>query len=696
MKKVVTLLLALCTFAVAAAQTSLPYIARDKDKSGKYGFVQKGKEIFPHIFEDARSFMSSEALTHVAFGKEYFVIDRKGDMVTNKGYKVYPSVYPRFAIVDRSYEIGIDSEFGIVIDSRGEQLLSGTYAKSVYISLSENERYHLFAVSRNRKDYSSRLSTINGEIVNKNLVGNFDSMQSGAILYVDSSSKHFEGVINAWGKVLVPCEYDDINFYSLHGFYYKDKKVLNKAGVLDKYSEDMQKRVGIIYAKKGKMVTLYDQSGTQLTPAKEYKSTYYRDVFKKHYKKVIIPHFLRKGGIMRTIQEKINNPNKARYDEYMAAVAKLPIYSNSGKSITSHIAYLEANPNVENYSVSECYTKGLSYYDSSKYKEAIPWLLRAAEGKHQPAYRKLADSYNNSNQFQKAYNWYQKCLQDLTPGSNDYWFACMILGGMHKAGRGCEKNYNKSLYYLRLFQQHTTPINKTTAGEMIAEVVALKNKANPPRQQSVASSSNRSQSSSYSHLVPAPDTMPNDVNRYICYKNKSGGLASIRTSLYNNDWKATVYARAGSEGRGSVYGFTRQYTGDKEWVFRGGVAKAYSTDSNIIMYVAFDWSYIKVNGVVFDIPISKQEYDVIIPKVNVSFGNGGGYNNNSGSSNNNDSGRSYIDGPCKYCGGGGGCRSCNGRGYKYNPYSGHDDTCPSCNGSGRCFNCRGTGKQATY
>ena len=202
---------------------------------------------------------------------------------------------------------------------------------------------------------------------------------------------------------------------------------------------------------------------------------------------------------------------------------------------------------------------------------------------------------------------------------------------------------------------------------------------------------------SYSHLVPAPDTMPNDVNRYICYKNKSGGLASIRTSLYNNDWKATVYARAGSEGRGSVYGFTRQYTGDKEWVFRGGVAKAYSTDSNIIMYVAFDWSYIKVNGVVFDIPISKQEYDAIIPKVNVSFGNGGGYNNNSGSSyNNNDSGRSYIDGPCKYCGGGGGCRSCNGRGYKYNPYSGHDDTCPSCNGSGRCFNCRGTGKQATY
>ena len=88
-----------------------------------------------------------------------------------------------------------------------------------------------------------------------------------------------------------------------------------------------------------------------------------------------------------------------------------------------------------------------------------------------------------------------------------------------------------------------------------------------------------------------------------------------------------------------------------------------------------------------------------MPRSRVYMNNGGGYNNSSSGSynnNSNDSGRSYIDGPCKYCGGGGGCSSCKGRGYKYNQYSGHDDTCPSCNGTGRCFNCRGTGKQATY
>ena len=405
---------------------------------------------------------------------------------------------------------------------------------------------------------------------------------------------------------------------------------------------------------------------------------------------------------MQSIQEKINNPNRIRYEEYLATANRLPIYSSAGKSLSSHLAYLEEHPNFSAYTLAECFDKGKKFYDKDQYDKAIPWFLHAANSKHLPAYRRLADSYNNTEQFQKAHSWYKRCIKDLTPGSNDYWFACMILGGMYKSGRGCEKNYDTSLYYLRLFHQNTTPINKTTANEMIAEVIALKNKANSQHRQSASSSSGRSQStsrSSHSPYTPAANTMPDDRNRYICYKNRSGGIASIITSLYNNEWKASVYVQD-SSGAGHTYGFTRQYTGDTEWVFKGGVPTAfYSNDSKkIIMYVAFDWSYIKVDGVVYDIPISKQEYDSRITKVKVYMNNGGGHNhNNSGSSyNNNDSGRSYIDGPCKYCGGGGGCRSCNGRGYKYNPYSGYNDTCPSCNGSGRCFNCRGTGKQATY
>lgn len=78
--------------------------------------------------------------------------------------------------------------------------------------------------------------------------------------------------------------------------------------------------------------------------------------------------------------------------------------------------------------------------------------------------------------------------------------------------------------------------------------------------------------------------------------------------------------------------------------------------------------------------------------------NAGNYNNgSSGNSNNSKSSSSSSSNSlkrttCSYCGGGGGCRSCNGRGYKYNSYSHHDDACPTCNGSGRCFNCRGSGR----
>lgn len=75
--------------------------------------------------------------------------------------------------------------------------------------------------------------------------------------------------------------------------------------------------------------------------------------------------------------------------------------------------------------------------------------------------------------------------------------------------------------------------------------------------------------------------------------------------------------------------------------------------------------------------------------------NNGGANFDGGPSNNNrgNSTSGSSSSICKYCGGGGGCKSCNGTGHKYNSYSHHEDTCPSCNGSGRCFNCRGTGRQ---
>jgi hypothetical protein len=110
-----------------------------------------------------------------------------------------------------------------------------------------------------------------------------------------------------------------------------------------------------------------------------------------------------------------------------------------------------------------------------------------------------------------------------------------------------------------------------------------------------------------------------------------------------------------------------------------------------------DYSQLIINNNVYNVRISEQEYKKLW---NQMFGNSGGGSNivvPNGGTNNRTNGEvstpRHQDTRCKYCRGTGNCSSCNGKGYKFNPYSGHNDTCPSCNGKGRCFNCYGSGRQ---
>ena len=72
-----------------------------------------------------------------------------------------------------------------------------------------------------------------------------------------------------------------------------------------------------------------------------------------------------------------------------------------------------------------------------------------------------------------------------------------------------------------------------------------------------------------------------------------------------------------------------------------------------------------------------------------SYGSSGSHSSGSSSS-----GSTYTK--CKECGGGGGCRKCNGTGQVYYPSGNYNvssyQKCPSCNGSGRCYMCHGTGR----
>lgn len=111
------------------------------------------------------------------------------------------------------------------------------------------------------------------------------------------------------------------------------------------------------------------------------------------------------------------------------------------------------------------------------------------------------------------------------------------------------------------------------------------------------------------------------------------------------------------------------------------------------VYVDVDYNWVFFNDETYDIPISAAEYESRHKTVNTPYYNGGSANSYSTSPTQSGSGSSTTSSLCKYCHGSGNCSSCHGKGYKYNPYSGSNDTCPSCSGSGRCFNCYGSGRQ---
>ena len=120
--------------------------------------------------------------------------------------------------------------------------------------------------------------------------------------------------------------------------------------------------------------------------------------------------------------------------------------------------------------------------------------------------------------------------------------------------------------------------------------------------------------------------------------------------------------------------------------------------NNQTLTLSADYRTLVMNGTTYNRRISEgqfnQLYDQIYgnaPAASPGYnGGGGGHSNGSTGS---DGGNNYQSSTCKYCHGTGRCSSCNGKGYKFNPYSGEDDRCPSCFGNGRCFNCHGSGRQ---
>ena len=237
------------------------------------------------------------------------------------------------------------------------------------------------------------------------------------------------------------------------------------------------------------------------------------------------------------------------------AIARFGTASQSGS--LKPAAATTSTPNTSSYTPQYCFNRGKQLRDQRNYEEAIPWLERAAEAKYRPAYRELADCYNtdghNKTDPRKAWMNYANCVggEGYDPNSHDYWYACFMLGNMFKVGRGCEKNFDSALYFLREFRKYTKPINYDTADKAINEVLALQRQeaAPAPSRTTTASTSTTPRQSSGSSgskadmvARPAYGQLPNVV--YM--QNLDNEYLVMKMSFFQQDGKIMMRCNKGA------------------------------------------------------------------------------------------------------------------------------------------------------
>ena len=60
-----------------------------------------------------------------------------------------------------------------------------------------------------------------------------------------------------------------------------------------------------------------------------------------------------------------------------------------------------------------------SLYETKNFKESLPYYLAAAQDEYIPAMLKLGEIYTARQEYQLAYNWYEKAMRLLFPDTED-------------------------------------------------------------------------------------------------------------------------------------------------------------------------------------------------------------------------------------------------------------------------------------
>ena len=237
----------------------------------KWGYAQKGgKIVIPFQFDNAFYFIENMAI--VENEESYFLINKKGEIINDEGYRKVASINP-------------DTDLAIVVNKQGKYGAINSVGKEIipliYGSLEEEE------TGLCRKRYRFLLNGKHGIINHKGKVivseysgSRTDRLALGIITGKNSTLRGLNG------EILLKKQYDNVrNYYQ--NFYIVEKN--GKAGIVDiltekeilplEYPDILRNNyyscaTDYFVVKKGEKVGLVDQFNTLILPF-EYESIHY-------------------------------------------------------------------------------------------------------------------------------------------------------------------------------------------------------------------------------------------------------------------------------------------------------------------------------------------------------------------------------------------------------------------------------------
>lgn len=511
-KILLTLLLA-CLLQAAFAQ---PRLSAKKDASGRYGFYDESNRcVIPHLFDGAGAFSTNQLTTEVRFGDYYYLMDRAGRWVDGVRYKASSDMpEPQARILYHKSEHRLTDLTGRQISPQGK----------LVTPLSDHEHRddpNLFVI-RSKGDRWMQLCDLNFRPISTVRASSFETeiYNPGIITFCTESGY---GIMNANGKVLIPARYRSIDTGNAHWFNLSNR--MQKDG----FSDQLIREVIFCIALHGEYATIFEPSGRAITPPLKYKNRH--KLLNSAYKKYLRPLFQSYGAYKQRYNQQINEPYTARRMEHDRLMRALPAKA-TGENLVKRFTYELAHPNMENYTLNSCLSRGKELFRQQKYDEAFPWLKYAAEKGETLAYGPLADCYSMQTckyvDIKRSIPWRKLTIKHNLPSSRDYWFSCFMLGSIYEEGKYAPRNYRTALHYFQLFQQHCTPLNRPLAAECIQRVSAKlnprSNNAQPARpNQAAGRTNNTSGRVTHSAARPAYGQLAGDV--YM--QNNQASLSAI-------------------------------------------------------------------------------------------------------------------------------------------------------------------------